>query len=51
MNWHFRTLGMGTINYRKAAKRLAKEVESSIKYTFDQAKINQRVVDSTEVKE
>lgn len=30
---------------------LAKEVEQSIKYTFDQAKINQRVVDSTEVKE
>ena len=30
---------------------LAKEVEHSIKYTFDQAKINQRVVDSTEVKE
>ena len=29
MNWHFRTLGMGTINYRKAAKRLAKEVEST----------------------
>ena len=26
-------------------------MESSIKYTFDQAKINQRVVDSTEVKE
>jgi len=30
---------------------LAKEVEQSVKYTFDQAKINQRVVDSTEVKE
>jgi len=30
---------------------LAKEVEQNIKYTFDQAKINQRVVDSTEVKE
>ena len=30
---------------------LAKEVEQSIKYTLDQAKINQRVVDSTEVKE
>jgi len=26
MNWHFRTLGMGTINYRKSASRLAKEV-------------------------
>lgn len=24
--WHFRTIGMGTINYRAAAKRLAKEV-------------------------
>ena len=30
---------------------LAKEVEHNIKQTFDQAKINQRVVDSTEVKE
>jgi hypothetical protein len=30
---------------------LAKEVEQSIKHTFDQAKVNQRVVDSTEVKE
>lgn len=30
---------------------LAKDVEQNIKYTFDQAKINQRVVDSTEVKE
>ena len=30
---------------------LGKEVEQSIKYTFDQAKVNQRVVDSTEVKE
>lgn len=30
---------------------LAQEVEQSIKHTFDQAKINQRVVDSTEVKE
>ena len=30
---------------------LAKEVEQNIKQTFDQAKINQRVVDSTEVKE
>ncbi len=29
MNWHFRTLGMGTINYRKAATRLAREVEST----------------------
>ena len=29
MNWHFRTIGMGTINYRKAAKRLAQEVEST----------------------
>jgi len=24
--WHFRTIGMGTINYRAASKRLAKEV-------------------------
>lgn len=24
--WHFRTIGMGTINYRAAAKRLAREV-------------------------
>lgn len=29
MNWHFRTIGMGTINYRRAARRLAKEVEST----------------------
>jgi hypothetical protein len=27
--WHFRTIGMGTINYRKAALRLAKEVSST----------------------
>jgi len=25
MNWHFRTLGMGTINYRASARRLAAE--------------------------
>lgn len=29
MKWHFRTIGMGTINYRKAATRLAREVEST----------------------
>jgi len=29
MNWHFRTIGMGTTNYRKAATRLAREVEST----------------------
>jgi hypothetical protein len=29
MNWHFRTIGMGTINYRKAASRLAREVDST----------------------
>lgn len=29
MKWHFRTLGMGTVNYRKAASRLAHEVEST----------------------
>lgn len=27
--WHFRTIGMGTINYRKAALRLAQEVSST----------------------
>jgi len=26
--WHFRTIGLGTINYRVASKRLAKEVSS-----------------------
>jgi len=26
--WHFRTIGLGTINYRLASKRLAKEVSS-----------------------
>lgn len=26
MNWHFRTIGMGTFNYRRAAKRLSQEV-------------------------
>lgn len=26
MNWHFRTIGMGTYNFRSAAKRLAREV-------------------------
>lgn len=25
MNWHFRTLGMGSVNYRSAARRLAQE--------------------------
>lgn len=25
MNWHFRTIGMGTLNYRRAAKRLSQE--------------------------
>ena len=25
MNWHFRTIGMGTINYRAASRRLAQE--------------------------
>jgi hypothetical protein len=29
---------------------LAKEVEKSIKFKFDQAKVSKRVVDSTEVK-
>lgn len=29
MNWHFRTIGMGTVNYRRAAVRLAREVEST----------------------
>lgn len=29
MDWHFRTIGMGTINYHKAASRLAREVEST----------------------
>jgi hypothetical protein len=28
-SWHFRTIGMGTINYRKAALRLSKEVLST----------------------
>jgi hypothetical protein len=28
MSWHFRTIGMGSINYRLAAKRLAREVDS-----------------------
>jgi len=27
--WHFRTIGMGTVNYRAAAKRLSKEVLST----------------------
>lgn len=26
--WHFRTIGLGTINYRRASKRLAKEASS-----------------------
>ncbi len=29
LNWHFRTLGMGTVNYRRAASRLAREITSS----------------------
>jgi hypothetical protein len=29
VNWHFRTLGMGTLNYRVAARRLAAEVAST----------------------
>lgn len=29
MNWHFRTIGMGSINYRKAAQRLASEAENT----------------------
>jgi hypothetical protein len=33
LNWHFRTLGMGTINYRKSASRLASEVMSSGLFT------------------
>ena len=27
MNYHFRTIGLGTINYRRAAKRLAEEAQ------------------------
>jgi hypothetical protein len=33
LNWHFRTLGMGTINYRKSASRLASEVMSTGLFT------------------
>lgn len=29
MNWHFRTLGMGSFNYRSAATRLANEAEQT----------------------
>ena len=29
MNWHFRTLGMGSVNYRSASKRLAMEAKST----------------------
>jgi hypothetical protein len=29
MNWHFRTLGMGSVNYRSAARRLAREASST----------------------
>ncbi len=29
MNWHFRTLGMGTINYRASARRLAAEASDT----------------------
>lgn len=29
VNFHFRTIGLGTINYRKAAKRLAREATGS----------------------
>jgi len=28
-NWHFRTIGLGTINYRAASKRLASEAEAT----------------------
>jgi hypothetical protein len=28
-SWHFRTIGLGTINYRAASKRLAREAEST----------------------
>jgi len=28
-NWHFRTIGLGTVNYRAASKRLAKEAKST----------------------
>ncbi len=29
MNWHFRTLGMGSLNYRATARRLAREASST----------------------
>jgi hypothetical protein len=29
MNWHFRTLGMGSVNYRSASKRLAMEAKKT----------------------
>lgn len=47
--WHFRTIGMGTINYRAAAKRLASEVfdtkifKSSIGYDEKYLKIHSPV--------
>ena len=28
MKWHFRTIGMGTVNYRKSSVRLAREVNA-----------------------